>query len=237
MRSETLALSSLAVFVVLVLNGCGSNKPSPQVTTTPSPVAPSQTLQNYVAIGDCGQVRKMLNVDRSLVNTLDRFGWTVLQRAANPGGRSGPMTLLGIPIGGATTLPDCVATLIDHGADVNIRARNGATALHVVVSYPYIPPDQRRNNIVNGEPFADLLDRAQLRSLNLILAAKPDINPKMTDGDTPLHLASHFGRSEMARQLLKAGADRNIRNGDGKTAAEVASAEKFEDLARELDAK
>lgn len=42
------------------------------------------------------------------------------------------------------------------------------------------------------------------------------------DGGTPLHECVHFSATEVARQLLDAGADPSARDGDGKTAYERA---------------
>ena len=54
-------------------------------------------------------------------------------------------------------------------------------------------------------------------------AAAIDLNhPDNDDGWTPLMIASYWGNPEVVRVLLAAGADKDLRNNDGKTALDWA---------------
>lgn len=132
----------------------------------------------------------------------------------------------------------CVEALLTKGADVRARDKDGWTPLYYVVSYPYFRPEHRRLNFQNGEPFADIVDRVQLRSLALILAAKPDVNALTSNGETALHWASFRGRTGMVRLLLEAGADREIRaESDGRTALQMAKDEGHLEVVRILESR
>ena len=86
-----------------------------------------------------------------------------------------------------------VRTLVQQGADVNVRYGDGATALHWAVHRD------------NGE-LADLLIRTGAA-----------VNAANDLGVTPLWLAAQNGSAVMAERLLKAGADPNVRLPWGQT--------------------
>ena len=79
----------------------------------------------------------------------------------------------------------------------------------------------------SGQTVAHLAAKAGLAEcLELLLAADPpaEIDALDSAGNTPLLLAAAAGRAAVARQLLWAGADAEIRGGDGQTAADAAAA-------------
>ena len=53
-------------------------------------------------------------------------------------------------------------------------------------------------------------------------AAAIDLNHPANGGKTPLMYASYEGKPEVVRVLLAAGADKDLRNNDGKTALDYA---------------
>ena len=57
-------------------------------------------------------------------------------------------------------------------------------------------------------------------------AAAIDLNHPNIRGWTPLMMASYRGKPEVVRVLLAAGADKDLRNNDGKTALDWAIEEK-----------
>jgi hypothetical protein len=48
------------------------------------------------------------------------------------------------------------------------------------------------------------------------------VNVKNNGGETALHAAAVLGHREMVRELIKAGADAGIKNGEGYTPADLA---------------
>ena len=53
-------------------------------------------------------------------------------------------------------------------------------------------------------------------------AAAIDVNHTTINGNTPLIIASYWGRTEVVRVLLAAGADKDLRSNGGKTALDYA---------------
>ncbi|HYJ05472.1 MAG TPA: ankyrin repeat domain-containing protein [Chthoniobacterales bacterium] len=89
-----------------------------------------------------------------------------------------------------------VETLLAGGANVRACSRSGYTALHAVA-----------------------VDR-QVRIAELLLAAGADINARTDDNVTPLlaSVGSPYSDSKMSLTLIRAGADVNIADSDGRTA-------------------
>jgi cytohesin len=88
--------------------------------------------------------------------------------------------------------------LIAHGADVNRPAADdGRTALHVAAGWGY-----------KGE--------RSLTVIRLLLASGADVNARDQRQQTPLHWAAHEGNKDAAELLVQNGADRSLRDCDGK---------------------
>ncbi len=70
-------------------------------------------------------------------------------------------------------------------------------------------------------PKRTIQEAAFMGDLNLLqahIAAGSDLNQKDDYGSTPLIIATTFGKTAVARQLIEAGADLNATGGDGGTA-------------------
>ena len=80
--------------------------------------------------------------------------------------------------------------LISKGANVNAKANDGLTPLH----------------IAKTKDFAELL-----------IDNGSDVNAKRDDGLTPLHYAAFNGYKETCQMLINKGADMNAKDQDGKT--------------------
>jgi hypothetical protein len=74
-------------------------------------------------------------------------------------------------------------------------------------------------------PFREIANRKPVDAVNLLLEAGADPNAVTPDGDSALHLAAWDGKLEIVRALAAGGADLNLKDGAGKTALEVVSAQ------------
>lgn len=127
---------------------------------------------------------------------------------------------------------EIITILLAAGANPMVQAGNGATPLHDAVwsrrkesvrallpAYKDVnfSPDGRHNGIpiglAIGRNFPDVVQLFIDAGMNLS-------DPKLPN--QPLVHAAQDGRREIVEMLLKAGADKNIRNRDGKTAKDVA---------------
>ena len=94
---------------------------------------------------------------------------------------------------GADDRTDTVHALLVGGANVNARAKDGFTPLHVAAA--------------SG-------DAAVIRAL---LASGANVDARAKDESTPLHQAARFGKMASVRALLAGGADADARTKDGLT--------------------
>lgn len=94
--------------------------------------------------------------------------------------------------------------LIENGANVNAAANDGTTALHLAVNGPE-------------------------DSIKALIKANADPNARDKNGNTPLILACKWEGEKKVRMLLRAGADFNIKNNAGESAADLCAARGFQD--------
>jgi hypothetical protein len=119
--------------------------------------------------------------------------------------------------------------LIEDGADVNCRADDGRTPLHLAIY-------QRTAEVLvsNGADIhaVDKYGRTPLHAAadmwkadvaELLLSSGADSNAKDDTGQIPLHKAAHDFRPSVVRALLEHGSDANARDGEGNTPASLAS--------------
>ena len=83
------------------------------------------------------------------------------------------------------------------------------------------------DRILDVNPALDVFDAAAVgraRALEELVEAEPAlVHARSADGSTPLHLAARFDQQDAAELLLEHGADTHARDGDGRTAGEVAA--------------
>ena len=103
--------------------------------------------------------------------------------------------------------------LVDSGADVNRPSRNS----------------------IRVSPLHSAVESGSVALLDLLLAHGAAPDPVEFLEATPLHSAAARGGREMVEKLLTAGADRQRKTKDGKTAADLARQYGHPDLAAELE--
>lgn len=82
-----------------------------------------------------------------------------------------------------------------------------------------IEPTERTEAAVPGIGLHEAAVTGDLAAVRRHIAARSDLNaPDPTGGSTPLIIAATFGRAEVARALIDAGADVNRQNTEGSTA-------------------
>ena len=123
----------------------------------------------------------------------------------------------------STASAEVVQRLIDKGAVIQAKDRNGRTPLHWAA---------RGGNAA---------------AVEVLVKKGADVNVTSEDGETPLHLVAGFAyvdhrvssdaRLAVIRALLDAGADAGIRDPGGKTARDLAEKKHADDIVRLLDEK
>ena len=92
-----------------------------------------------------------------------------------------------------------VKHLIDTGAGVNSKSKEGLTPLHAALCHGHI------------------------ESMNYLIKSGADVNSKQNTEATPLHFASYFGHYKWVKLLVNAGADVNSIDTDGNTPLMIAT--------------
>ena len=115
-----------------------------------------------------------------------------------------------------------------NGLDVNIvNKSDGDTALHYAASCNR-GRGESQLHVACIEGDVNKVD-------SIVIASSHMINEQDNAGDTPLHWACHFGRSDIVKTLMLAGADETITDLDKLTPAQVAMKEGHSELVKMLD--
>jgi len=112
--------------------------------------------------------------------------------------------------------------LIAAGASVKVRDDDGNMALHWAV-FGARPNEIHEYSDMGGphDTYYEPQEGAPL--VQLLISFHAPINALDGDGDTALHRAAMYDAANAVIVLLRAGADRNVRNRDGKTAYQLAT--------------
>ena len=211
-----------------------------------------QTPLHFACIeGHLDMVRMLISEFKADMNNVDRFDNTPLHEAAKYGEEDVELALInefgcdtittGVYSrtvlhsaceGGCVTL---VRTLIRaHNADVNAQDNTNDTPLHTAAWYGKedvalalineFGCDTNARDL-NGWTF--LHTACHCGSANIVKSAGTCISPLVQDsnGDTPLHIASNWGKRESVEALLLLNAPIMLRNASGKTSSDVATGE------------
>ena len=138
-----------------------------------------------------------------------------------------------------------VVTFLRHsGADINVRDKNGYTALlhaieagyddveQVLLDHPNLDPHARGLNGVTA--LSSYVWRERKDAVQKLLDRGADVNAQDNDGDAPLHGAAQTGNVEILDMLLDRGANPNLKNKQGGTPLMWAAVYGHEDAARWL---
>src|SRR5258708_7924305 len=133
--------------------------------------------------------------------------------------------------------------LIECGADVTARNKDGETALHLASQQGYV--DLARMLIERGADVTAQTKDGQTARHHasqqghvdiacMLIERGADVTAQNKDGQTALHLALQWGDVDVARMLIERGADVTAQAEDGQTALHLALQEGDVDVARML---
>ena len=139
-----------------------------------------------------------------------------------------------------------VNTLLEKGANVNHRSKNGVTALifaslggHEGVAKILLAKgakvDSKTVSGVTALMSASLSGHEDV--VKMLVAKGANVNLKDTDGTTALKIASQLGHEAVVKILLSNGADVSTKANSGETAFDVANTEKIRQLLKAAGAK
>lgn len=138
-----------------------------------------------------------------------------------------------------------VQYLLQQKVNLELQNENGDTALAMALGndQDQIAVDLikagAKTNVVGGEDKNTMTFMAAsvnaTKALELLIKKAPDqLNEKNKKGDTPLHEAARFGSEKTLQILIKAGADKALKNNEGKTPLDIANSIKNEAAAKLL---
>ncbi len=113
-------------------------------------------------------------------------------------------------------LAEMLTWLLEQGADPNKPSENQMAV------YPINSAAANRNQ------------ETALKLVQVLVAHQADVNAAQHGGWTPLHQAAAHGINDLVEFLLEHGADRSLKSEDGRTAADMALAGGYEELAAKM---
>lgn len=151
-----------------------------------------------------------------------------LQHGLTPAAKLGEGSDSALSIAAGRNRPENVRLLLEAGADVNDRNalvyafRNSHYETAELLIKHGVDVNLR-DNYYQYTPLHFVASNGNMRLLELLLAQEGiDLNAKAKDGGTPLHAAAYNGHVMLIEALIKAGANTEIENNEGLTAADVA---------------
>jgi ankyrin repeat protein len=194
------------------------------------PTEKFQTLHEAVDAGDVEAVKRFISKGAK-VDELNEHGVPSLLYAAARGHL------------------DVARILIDKGADVNFLIEEGGTPLMGaarclkprLIEFLLSKGAQPNKRGDGGlfplacpfQPNVEAVDK-QIECIRLLVSAGAGINDRTDSGATPLMNAAWYGNTLAAEELLRLGADPELRDNRGRTAAMMAFERGHDELAKLL---
>lgn len=200
---------------------------------------------NAVKGGDLATVQGLLAMDPELVETTDAAGVSALLNAAYKQHHAVTEFLLhkyadlNLWEAAAFCKEERLRHLLDRGFKVNVWSPDGFTPLGLACFFGHPPcvklllargadPNAGSTNDMQVRPLHSAVARAAegvaVANVGALLAAGADPNATQQGGYTALHQAADRGLEAVVRQLLDAGARRDVRSAAGRTPADHARA-------------
>lgn len=142
---------------------------------------------------------------------------------------------------------DLIPLLVANGADVNAYEARGFTPL-ILAAYNGQPEAVEALIKAGADPCKPDLNQGNTAQMGVafkgddriaarLLKEKCDVNTRNKAGQTALMMAALFGRSAQIEMLIKAGADPQLLDASGRSAASVAAQQGNDGLAAKLSGK
>ena len=176
-----------------------------------------EDMEEALIRGDTGAAVALINRGMD-VNTVDRHGNTLLTQSIR------------------RDLPELFDYLMQRKARINMRNRNGETALSIAAYLGRAKYVQRLGdagaevNFFGWPPLAYAAYNGHTEIVEYLLKRGAEIDAKTENGSTALFFASRFGHIETVRTLLKHQADPTIVNDNDETAVDWALKSKNTDI-------
>ncbi|MBS1969863.1 MAG: ankyrin repeat domain-containing protein [Bdellovibrionales bacterium] len=190
-----------------------------------SKVTPEQALE-AAAVGNVVTLKKF-KTSKGDLNTQNSHGLTPLMQAVANGQRK------------------AVDYLLSQKVNLELKNENGDTALAMALGNDH---DQIAASLINAGAKTDVLGGENKNTLMFIAAstnatktlelltkkAPEQINQKNQKGEAPLHEAARYGSEKTLQILLNAGADKALKNNEGKIPLDIANSIQNEAAAKLL---
>jgi cytohesin len=155
-----------------------------------------------------------------------------LDRGADPNARFGGSSTAALHSAAGSGNPELVATLLEAGANPNLRDAEQGTPLLWAATDGNVETGRlllragadinantrRGNTALHRAAFHNQVDFVEL-----LLDEHGNPNARNADGQTPLHSAIGNGRTDTARLLMERGADITVQDANGQTPLALAS--------------
>lgn len=224
---------------------------SEEKCASPGPIGPSSSWVEIfirdIRFGDAACVKRDIQLGKIDVNIpLKEFGQSVPALPIWMALRSSSLFFASSKNGNFAV----VKTLVEAGADINVKNSSGETPLHhalqneeIFMRYPKVAAylilsgltDDKSYN-ANGEtPFHAALRRKSAAHIKLFVDKKVDINVPMQNGQKSFLVAINSDVDQATLEsLLASGIDHQIKDKHGNSALHLAISKKYESLARAL---